>query len=106
MAFPKGLLSDLGGVIVPWVGLIELSHITGKCEAEIKAVMGASAFFGAFETGQIGIDEFAPRFIKALLGLDNAPENFAALWNSWVLPPYKGTREAMLKLGQKYKVAC
>jgi len=66
MAFPKGLLSDLGGVIVPWVGLIELSHITGKCEAEIKAVMGASAF----------------------------------------LPPYKGTREAMLKLGQKYKVAC
>ncbi len=102
---PKVLLFDLGGVIVPWVGIIELSRLTGQSEAEILAIAADMPIFSAYEIGDCTTAEFLEHAPKPF-GLDVSQKDFAALWNKWVRPPYPGTREALLDLKVNYHLAC
>ena len=105
MILPKVLLFDLGGVIVPWVGIIELSRITGLSEAEILAKASDSELAKAYEIGGCSTDEFLDDIIR-MYGFKHDRTAFGRLWNEWVEPPYAGTRAAMLELKQQFTVAC
>ena len=100
---PKVLLFDLGGVIVPWVGMAELSRITGLTEADITAKALASDIFKAYEVGDCTTDTFLDA-LAHMFKLERPA--LANLWNEWVEPPYEGTRAAMLTLKQRFTVAC
>jgi len=105
MSLPKVLLFDLGGVIVPWVGIIELSRMTGLSEADILAKASDSALAKAYEIGGCSTDEFLDDIIR-MYGFKHDRAAFGRLWNEWVEPPYAGTRAAMLELKQRFTVAC
>lgn len=102
---PKVLLFDLGGVIVRWVGLDELSKITGLSRDTVGERFAASKTFRDYEIGQCSDDIFAEALV-ADFDLDISPSAAKELWNSWVQESYDGTRETLSKLRQSYTVAC
>ena len=102
---PKVLLFDLGGVIVPWVGIIELSRLTGYSESRINKTASSSATFKAYEVEGCTTNEFLDELIRLFsLGMDRT--DLARLWNEWVHPPYKDTRQTLLGLKDDYTLAC
>jgi putative hydrolase of the HAD superfamily len=102
---PKALLFDLGGVIVPWVGLIEISRLTGQSEADVSAIMAKTPCFNAYEIGACSTDDFLAAAYN-VFDLNLNKDQFAQLWNQWVKSPYDGTRSALLKLGHRFQIAC
>lgn len=105
MRKPKVLLFDLGGVIVPWVGIIELSRLTGLSEADIIAKGFNSETAQAYEVGDCTTELFLEELNQSLnLGFE--PSHLKTLWNGWVQPPYKNTRNVLLGLKADYKIAC
>jgi len=103
--FPKCLLFDLGGVIVPWVGMIELSRMTGRPETDLIKTASNMPIFAAYEIGDCTTEEFLSQ-APQLFGLNVSTDAFAKLWNEWVQPPYEGTREALLSLKPQFHLAC
>ena len=100
---PKLLLFDLGGVIVPWVGIIELARITGLSEADILAKASKSDIFSAYEIGDCSTNVFLNE-LSRMFNLERPA--LSRLWNEWVEPPYEGTRAALLKLKEQFTIAC
>ena len=103
MTPPKVLLFDLGGVIVPWVGIIELARITGLSEADILAKASKSDIFSAYEIGDCSTNVFLNE-LSRMFNLERPA--LSRLWNEWVEPPYAGTRAALLKLKEQFTIAC
>ena len=103
MTLPKVLLFDLGGVIVPWVGIIELSRITGLSEADILEKASKSDIFSTYEIGDCSTDVFLDELAR-MFNLERPA--LSRLWNEWVEPPYTGTRAALLKLKEQFTIAC
>lgn len=103
MTLPKVLLFDLGGVIVPWVGIIELSRIKGLSEADILVKASKSDIFSAYEIGDCSTDVFLDE-LACMFNLERPA--LSRLWNEWVEPPYEGTRAALLKLKEQFTIAC
>lgn len=100
---PKILLFDLGGVIVPWVGLIELSRMFDITQDEVNARFAGSEVFAAYERGQTT----DAAFLAELTTLFDLPDgDHAALWNSWVRPPYPNTLETLAELKTRFTTAC
>jgi len=105
MKQPKVLLFDLGGVIVRWTGLEDLSALTGLTHDEVLATFAASDTFRAYETGYC--DDHT--FINALISdfrLDKSPTEMTRLWQYWVGETYPGTKDALIDLRQTYTLAC
>ena len=102
-AKPKILLFDLGGVIVPWVGLEALADLNNLTRTEVAERFNASAVFNDFERGQASEAEFLREFQRVFSLPDT---DIAALWNSWVRPPYPGTLEALSDLKTHFTTAC
>ena len=102
-ARPKILLFDLGGVIVPWVGLEALADMNNITRDEVAVRFNESEVFSAFERGQASEAEFLTELQRVFT---LAETDIAALWNSWVLPPYSGTLEALADLKTRYTTAC
>jgi len=102
-AKPKILLFDLGGVIVPWVGLGALAELNNITRAEVAERFNASAVFSAFERGKASEAEFLTELRRVFTLPDT---DIAALWNSWVHPPYPGTLEALSDLKTRFTIAC
>jgi len=100
---PKTLMFDLGGVIVPWVGIEALMSYSGLTREEVANRFSASKVAGAFERGKASEAEFIAEF-EAMFDLPDT--DTTALWNSWVLPPYPGTLEALVDLKTRYTTAC
>lgn len=98
------LLFDLGGVVVPWVGIDELATITNSTREGVNAKLSGSEVFHAYERGLCEDNVFLSDIV-ALFNLDIAPQDFAALWNSWVWAPYKGIIDALKALRQRYALA-
>lgn len=100
---PTTLLFDLGGVIVPWVGMEALAEYNHLTRAQVSDRFDESEVFRAFERGHASEADFLtelPRFF-------NLPDgDIAALWNSWVHPPYPGTLEALAALKQRFTLGC
>ena len=100
---PKILLFDLGGVIVPWVGteaLAAANHITHE---QVAARFNSSEILSAYERGLVSDADFLAEFPRVF---DLPDTDIAALWNSWVLPPFPGTLEALTKLKTRFTLGC
>ncbi|CAM3722323.1 HAD family hydrolase [Litorimonas haliclonae] len=99
------LLFDLGGVIVPWVGIESLMERQGVSRETIVETFAQSETFNAYEAGLCDDLTFTTEMVK-LFDMDMPPEAFAALWNSWVHPPFPNTLETLKTLRQNYTLAC
>lgn len=100
---PKALLFDLGGVIVPWVGLEALAELNDITREEVSNRFNNSTIFQAFERGLASEADF----VTELAGLFNLPDtDVSALWNSWVKPPYPGTLATLKNLKKRFTIAC
>ena len=100
---PKILLFDLGGVIVPWVGMEALAAHNNITRAEVSDRFDASDVFRAFERGKASEADF----ITELQRIFDLPDtDTTSLWNSWVLPPYPGTLDALANLKSRFTTAC
>ena len=100
---PKALLFDLGGVIVPWVGMEALAAYNNITRAEVSDRFDASDVFREFEREQASEADF----ITELSRLFDLPDtDIAALWNSWVHAPYPGTLEVLAELKTRFTTAC
>ncbi|RKQ69768.1 HAD superfamily hydrolase (TIGR01509 family) [Litorimonas taeanensis] len=99
------LLFDLGGVVVPWVGLDALSKNHGLTRDAVIAKLSASEIFHAYEIGACDDETFLEEMIE-LFNMNISPENFASMWNSWVHPPFHNTLETLAALKSKYIIAC
>ena len=105
---PKILLFDLGGVIVPWVGMEALAAHNNITRAEVSDRFDASEIFRAFERGQASEADFIaelPRMFD-LPDTNKSDTDIAALWNSWVHTPYPGTLDALANLKTRFTTAC
>ena len=72
MQKPKVLLFDLGGVIVRWTGLEELSALTGLSRDEVLATFELSDIFKAYQIGQCDDASFITALISEFK-LDKSP---------------------------------
>ena len=100
---PKVLLFDLGGVIVPWVGMEALAAFNNITRAEVSDRFDASEVFRAFERGQATQTDFLAELPQIF---DLPDTDITALWNSWVHPPYQGTLDALAELKTQFTTAC
>lgn len=99
------LLFDLGGVIVPWVGLDALAEKNNLSRDAVIDRFARSDIAHAYETGQCDDDTFL-REMLSLFEMSLEPHEFAQLWNSWVHPPYPGILAALQVLKGSYTIAC
>lgn len=100
---PKALLFDLGGVIVPWVGMEALAAFNNITRAEVSDRFDASEVFRAFERGHAAQADFVAELPRMF---DLPDTDIAALWNSWVHTPYTGTLDALAELKTRFTTAC
>jgi len=105
MAKKTTLLFDLGGVIVPWIGLECLAERRETTRENIIETLSKSEAFNAYEAGKCNDSEFCTEMIK-LFEYDISPEAFALIWNSWVRPPFPGVVSALQHLKRDYTLAC
>ncbi len=105
MQEPKVLLFDLGGVIVRWTGLEELSALTGLSRDEVLATFELSGIFKAYQIGQCDDATFITELISEFK-LDKSPSEMTRLWQIWVGKTYPGVKEALTKLRQNHTIAC
>jgi putative hydrolase of the HAD superfamily len=99
------LLFDLGGVIVPWVGIESLMERQGVSRGTIVEMFAQSETFNAYEAGQCDDLTFSREMVE-LFDMDMPAEAFGALWNSWVHPPFPNTLKTLKTLRQNYTLAC
>lgn len=100
---PKTLLFDLGGVIVPWVGMEALADFNTISCAEVSDRFDSSDVFRAFERGLASEADFLaelPRIFKL------PDTDITALWNSWVHAPCPGILDALADLKTRFTTAC
>ncbi len=105
MQKPKVLLFDLGGVIVRWTGLEELSALTGLSRDEVLATFELSDIFKAYQIGQCDDATFITALISEFK-LDKSPIEMTRLWQIWVGETYIGIKEALTTLRQNHTIAC
>ena len=100
---PKILLFDLGGVIVPWVGMEALAELNGITRAQVSDRFDASDIFRAFERGHATEADFIAELPRVF---DLPDTDVPALWNSWVHAPYPGILEALADLKTRFTISC
>lgn len=102
---PETLLFDLGGVIVPWVGIEALMAQFDMTRAQVTDRFAASDVFNQYEAGQCSDAAFIEEFAQ-IFPLDIAPSEIPALWNSWVHPPFPRTEDVLRALAKDYRISC
>ena len=105
MTNPTTLLFDLGGVIVPWVGIEALMARTGLSREAVSTRMSESKIFSDYEIGACSDETFCAELV-GLFDLDIPLGEAPLLWNSWVHPPFPGVIDALAKLRSTHRVAC
>lgn len=100
---PKVLLFDLGGVVLPWVGPEALAASHDLTRAQIIDRFEDSDIFNAYEHGEVENDVFTAELANIF---DLGDVDVAALWNSWVHPPFAGVMDALADLKSHYTLAC
>jgi len=100
---PKILLFDLGGVIVPWVGMEALAKTSDISQRGVSKRFASNDVFSAYERGLVSDADFLAEFPRVF---DLPDTDIAALWNSWVRPPFPGTLEALTKLKTRFTLGC
>ena len=99
------LLFDLGGVIVPWVGIEALQELSGFTRNRVLELFSNNLILKQYEIGKCDDHTFAEELNSIFqLGLDL--EATKTLWNSWVKAPYSNTETVIQSLRATYKTAC
>lgn len=101
----KVLLFDLGGVIVPWVGIDALEKLTGLSRAQVTKHFSNNAILSAYEIGACDDDAFAEE-LNSIFNLGLSTSEIKDLWNSWVKPPFPNTEAVLKSLNKRYITAC
>lgn len=99
------LLFDLGGVIVPWVGIDSLMARQNASREEIIEIFARSKTFNTYECGQCDDLAFTTE-MTAMFHLNMAPDKFAELWQTWVHPPFPQVLETLEALKKDFTLAC
>lgn len=99
------LLFDLGGVIVPWVGIEALENLTSLTRDHIIYQFSSNSVLRKYEIGNCDDDLFAAE-LNAVFDLGLTIDATKKLWNSWVKPPYPNTETVLQSLRKTYKTAC
>jgi len=100
---PEILLFDLGGVIVPWVGIEALAEFNNISREEVSDRFARNEIFRDFERGQASEADF----LKELPRVFDLPGgDVAGLWNSWVHAPFPGLLSALSSLKSKFTLGC
>lgn len=102
---PRVLLFDLGGVIVRWTGLDELSRLAGLPRDEVINIFAKSKILSDYEVGRCDDDVFTEE-MRAIFKLDMDARTFKREWCRWVGETYTGTKEALTVLRKDYTIAC
>jgi len=100
---PKILLFDLGGVIVPWVGIEALAEFNDIPHEEVSDRFARNEIFRDFERGQASEADFLKELPRAF---DLPDGDVADLWNSWVHAPFPGILSALSTLKSKFTLGC
>lgn len=101
------LLFDLGGVLVDNAGPERLTNWL-PTELTIDQILDLwlmSSSVRAFESGQIGSQEFAGSVVEEL-SLSITPQQFLVEFPGWVKTLYPGGKALLKKLSARYKLAC
>lgn len=99
------LLFDLGGVIVEWTGIFELSALSGLSVEDAAAKFAAAPTANAYERGEIGDDEFT-RFMIDSFNLPYSPAQFKLQWRLWVGDTFPNAVATIRTLGSQFSTAC
>ncbi len=104
-ASPIVLLFDLGGVIVPWVGIDAISRLTGLSNAQVSEKFETSDILYAYQIGGCSDAEFCEEMLK-VFGFNMSLSEVETAWRSWVHQPFKDTLETLAKLRPQYTLGC
>ncbi len=104
-ARPKVLLFDLGGVVVRWTGIEELSKLSGRSIVCVKSELSASKIFQQYERGYGHADMFL-RELARIFDLNHTLPELKTLWNQWVGAPYEAVTDVITALKADYITAC
>lgn len=96
---------DLGGVIVPWVGLEALAAHTNRSRESVAQQFQTNAIFRAYEVGACTDASFLEE-LQRVFSLSGDPSELSALWQGWVKAPFPGTEVALSTLKDEFRVAC
>lgn len=99
------LLFDLGGVIVPWVGIEALENLTSLTRDQVIHHFSNNSVFKKYEIGKCDDDLFAAE-LNSVFDLGLNIDATKKLWNSWVKSPYANTESILQTLRKTYKTAC
>ena len=104
---PSCLLFDFGGVLVEWDGVQPLVELTqGRLSREdARRFWLNSQWVRRFETGRCDASAFGEG-ATAELGIDLAPTDFLAAFESWDRGPLPGTFELLDELRPRFTLAC
>jgi len=100
---PKILLFDLGGVIVPWVGIEALAEFNDIPREEVSDRFARNEIFREFERGQASEADFLNELPRVF---DLPDGDVADLWNNWVYAPFPGILSALSSLKSKFTLGC
>ncbi|WP_298916578.1 HAD family phosphatase [uncultured Algimonas sp.] len=99
------LLFDLGGVVVPWVGMEALADRAGMSVEDARAHFEQSDILKGYQRGASRdaafLDALSQRF-----ALDAPRTVLARHWKDWVRPPFPGVIDAIRTLGDDFATAC
>ena len=101
----KWLVFDLGGVLMNFVGVPELSKLTGKSIEDTRSSLFFSDAVELHQIGQINDEQFAADYV-AEADLNISPEKFLALWESLETGPLEGAIELLDDLYEHNNLAC
>lgn len=99
------LLFDLGGVVVPWVGIDAIADQVGHSPAVIRDRFESSDILHGHQIGTVDDETFLAE-LKTQFDLKADIAQLAVDWNSWVHPPFPGVIEAIQSLQGRYRTAC
>ena len=102
---PEWLVFDLGGVLMNFDGVAELSRLTGKSQQWCHDTLISSRALFDFEVGKSSPIEFAERFVSELK-LPLSAEEMLELWTNWEAGPKPGALEYVRSLQSSWRMAC
>ena len=104
---PKFLLFDLGGVLVKFVGLVEVRKLLdvdpGPDDIRHRWITSRSII--EFEQGACSPEAFSRNFVDEW-GLALDPASFLEMFQSWIKPPFPGVERFLTALRPSFGLAC
>ena len=103
----KGILFDLGGVLVEWDGITPLVNLTNSkiTPEQARRFWLESLWVKRFETGQCSDHDFSTGVIHDL-GLDLTPVEFIREFSSWDRGPFIEAPEILNRLRENFNLYC